>query len=112
MPRASAHSRTTTVTTSAMPSTVASVARQRTSTLRRLYFKGRAMFGLIERLEPLHDAHSRHGDGRGDGGNDGEQNRHDAAGRDNARGDFEIDQESPGEFLEVREGPEGPGAAN
>src|SRR5437667_3285675 len=112
MPRARARSRTTTVTTSAMPSTVASVARQRTSTFRRLYFKGRAMFRLIECFQSLHHTHPRHSDGRGDGGNDGQQHRHDATSGNDARSDFKINQEPPGEFLEVRERPESPGAAN
>src|SRR5439155_4344336 len=99
MPRARARSRTTTVTTSAMPSTVASVARQRTNTFRKLYFKGRAMFRLIECFQPLHYAHPRHSDGRGDCGNDSQHHRDDATGRNDARSDFKINQEPPGEFL-------------
>src|SRR5436190_20714016 len=112
MPRARASSRTTTVTTSAMPSTVASVARQRTSTFRRLYFRGRAMSGLIERFQPLHHAHSRHRDRRSDGSKDGQQHRDDATGGNDTRSDFKINQESPGEFLEVGKRPESPGAAD
>src|SRR5437667_1009572 len=112
MPRASARNRTTTVTTSAMPSTVASVARQRTRTLRRLYFKGRAMFLLIERLQSLHHTHPGYCDGRGDGSNDGQQHRYDATSGNDARGDLKINQEAEGKFLQVGERPESPGAAN
>src|SRR5437867_5484924 len=111
IPRARARSNTKTATTRAMPRTVATVERQRTVTLRRLYFNGRAI-GSVECFEAGNHTHSRHSNGRRDAGDDAQQRGHDAAGGHDAGRDLEINQETFGERLEVGERPEGPGPAN
>src|SRR5437870_2639722 len=98
---------TNTATTSATPRVVASVMRQRTRRLRRLYFSGTAI-ALIQLPQPLHDGRLQVRVRRYEATDDAQSRRDQESTGENVRCDLELDEEPARERVDVDVAEQGP----
>src|SRR5262245_24020603 len=90
---------------------VARVERQRMSTLRTLYLRGRAMES-IQCFQTLHNAHSGHGKRGSETRDNSKRGAHSAATTENSRGDLQSGKEVIGQDWRRDKSEESPRAAH